>query len=310
MGASLQDLVERAEEKAMRRELAVGGASKFRKNSKEAGAVRNEDAQAAAARRVEERQRAEREKQAELDADNKSELLRKRQIKKEYSKSANQLRGSRTSTLPNTAADPEPAADAPAYEKFLYALRRRFGTLTRAWKVGLDPLNHGKLTFQQFCKAVRNLSLGEGMNFKQVWNDINVHSTHELTMREFCREEHALLEEFKQYLRYEHDGSLVQAWKVSIDWDKTGWVKKPSLVKTMKEMGWRGNAGRVFDLLDHDCTGMVTLRAFDDTAHDAHVGEYSDAREMKYGGVASVGARGSTAAGVIEDLPGPPRSPR
>ena len=26
----------------------------------------------------------------------------------------------------------------------------------------------------RFCKAVRNLSLGEGMNFKQVWNDINV----------------------------------------------------------------------------------------------------------------------------------------
>ena len=71
--------------------------------------------------------------------------------------------GDRKTTLNAAVApEPEPPADAPTVEKFGYALRRRFSTLTRAWKVGLDPLDHGKLTFQQCARLpFRLLTLGK-----------------------------------------------------------------------------------------------------------------------------------------------------
>ena len=50
------------------------------------------------------------------------------------------------------------AADVGAFslDEFKGALRRKYGNLLRAWKLGLDSDGSGKLSFVEFCQSARS----------------------------------------------------------------------------------------------------------------------------------------------------------
>merc|ERR550537_2195219 len=85
-------------------------------------------------------------------------------------------------------------------------------------------------------------------------------------MEEFAPGIATLMASFYAFLKEKHEGSLVKAWKKSLDLDKSGSIKKDELVEAMKKLGWDGDAARVYSLLDFDHGGSVTLEEIDPKA--------------------------------------------
>lgn len=57
-------------------------------------------------------------------------------------------------------------------QDFLKLLRRKFGTLVRAWRVALDKDNGSELEFCEFVAAVRHM--GAGHNARSLWFNLDV----------------------------------------------------------------------------------------------------------------------------------------
>ena len=71
-------------------------------------------------------------------------------------------------------------------------------------------------------------------------------------MHEFCPDIAELRDSFLSCLKTKHEGSLVRAWKRSLDKDKSGRVSKDEFLAAMTELGWEGDAKRMYHLLDFD----------------------------------------------------------
>ena len=120
----------------------------------------------------------------------------------------------------------------------------------RAWTMGIDKNNNGFISFVEFCKVARdNGYIG---NLKELWKNFDKDGEGFISMDEFIPEIAAMMKSFVQCLRDKHEGSLIKAWKQTIDPDKSMAATKEDLVAAMKKLEWDGNAGRVFDLLDYD----------------------------------------------------------
>merc|ERR1719326_968200 len=150
---------------------------------------------------------------------------------------------------------------------FEAALTRKYGNLLRAWTLALDIDGSGSIGFTEFCTAVR--AQGFAGSLKDLWKEYDKDGEGFISMDEFCPEIAALMSSFKSFLKEKHEGSLVKAWKKSLDLDKSGSIKKDELVEAMKKLGWDGDAARVYSLLDFDHGGSVTLEEIDPKAAQA-----------------------------------------
>merc|ERR1719201_1937949 len=151
-------------------------------------------------------------------------------------------------------------------EEFKANLQRTYGNLLKAWKA-LDKDGGGSLSFVEFCKSARDH--GYAGNLKELWKHFDADDEGFIQFDEFCPEIAKLLTSFKQHLRDKHEGSLVKAWKQSLDTDRSGQLTKEELIAAMKKLEWDGNAGRVYDLYDYDHLGFVTLEVIDEKASQA-----------------------------------------
>merc|ERR1719174_2101957 len=151
-------------------------------------------------------------------------------------------------------------------EEFKNNLARTYGNLLKAWK-NLDTDGGGSLSFVEFCKSAREH--GYAGNLKELWKHFDADDEGFIQFDEFCPEIAKLLTSFKQHLKDKHEGSLVRAWKRSLDSDKSGQLTKEELIAAMKTLEWDGNAGRVYDLYDYDHVGFVTLEVIDEKAYGA-----------------------------------------
>jgi len=101
---------------------------------------------------------------------------------------------------------------------FKAQLTRKYGNLMRAWTLALDLDGSGSISFTEFCTAVR--AQGFVGSLKALWKEYDKDGEGFISMYEFCPEIAALMSSFKSFLREKHEGSLVKAWKKSLDLDK------------------------------------------------------------------------------------------
>lgn len=76
------------------------------------------------------------------------------------------------------------------------------------------------------------------------------------------------MDSFYACLKDKHEGSLVKAWKESLDVDKSGKVTKEEFLACMEKLSFAGDANRVYKLLDFDLSGHITLEEIDPKAAD------------------------------------------
>merc|ERR1719421_2729183 len=149
-------------------------------------------------------------------------------------------------------------------EEFKGVMTRKYGNLLRAWKLGLDTDGSGKISFVEFCNAAR--SQGFAGNLKSLWKEMGGADDGFVEMREWAPEIAALMDSFMKCLKDKHGGSLIKAWKESLDTDKSGRLSKDELVEAMAKLGWDGDAAKVYRLLDYDKSGFISLEEIDEKA--------------------------------------------
>ena len=90
-------------------------------------------------------------------------------------------------------------------------------------------------------------------------------------MHDFCPDIAELRDSFMHCLKSKHEGSLVRAWKRTLDSNKAGRASKDEFVAAMAALGWEGDATRMYHLLDFDGSGFLTLEEIDEEACDGFV---------------------------------------
>lgn len=135
---------------------------------------------------------------------------------------------------------------------FKAALKHRFGSITRAWRVVMDVDGNGRLSFREFCHALREV--GYVGDFKTLWYQLDEDLSGEITLHELDPENAMLLERFRTacFSRY---GSMHRAWKMCLDRDASGIIQPEEFADACKEMGMTDDpreAEALFDLLDLD----------------------------------------------------------
>jgi Ca2+-binding EF-hand superfamily protein len=144
-------------------------------------------------------------------------------------------------------------------------LVRKYGNLLRAWRDGLDTDRSGKLSFTEFCKSARDN--GFAGSVKDIWREMDADNTGFISLDEFCPEIGELFFSFIAVLRDRHGGSLVRAWKETLDTNRSGTVSQEEFRVAMEGLGWSGDdALRVYRLLDFDRSGFVTIEEVDHQA--------------------------------------------
>jgi Ca2+-binding EF-hand superfamily protein len=147
-------------------------------------------------------------------------------------------------------------------EAFIKHLKRQFGSIPRAWRLGLDPRNNGKLNKANFFASARAIGYCSSLN--SLWRDLDADETGFITMDELDPEAASLTLGFKDKLK-EHYGSVLQAW-LKIDANGTGRVEEPELAEVCKRLGYHGKAKKLFAWYDYDHSGFISLDEIDPEA--------------------------------------------
>lgn len=134
-------------------------------------------------------------------------------------------------------------------DSFKALLVRRFGSITAAWRNHLDADANGKLSFGEFCQAVR--MIGYTGNLKNLWKELDDDCSGTITLKELDAEAHQALKGFRAFL-WKKYGDFFQAWKKGLDVNKNGTVDEQEFIQALKDMGYPGNAKKLFSYLRAD----------------------------------------------------------
>ncbi|CAD7940242.1 unnamed protein product [Amoebophrya sp. A25] len=149
------------------------------------------------------------------------------------------------------------ARDAPSFLKLLV---RRFGTIMRAWRNGLDMDGNGRISYFEFCKAAR--AIGYESSLRQLWNELNDNDDKAfITLDELDRETFDRINYFNDLLTAKYS-SLLDAWR-SFDSEKQQQIyeKRFREVLTTK-LGFdenRFSIEKLYKDLDYDGNGFLTI---------------------------------------------------
>jgi Ca2+-binding EF-hand superfamily protein len=119
-------------------------------------------------------------------------------------------------------------------EEFLENLRAKYGTVTRAWRVGLDSDESGALDFGEFCRAVR--SLGMTGNLRTLFFNLDTDTSGVISLSELDAHASRVLEKFRAR-GTERFGTIQNMWNV-FDQDKSGTVAFAEFCESVGELGY------------------------------------------------------------------------
>jgi len=132
---------------------------------------------------------------------------------------------------------------------FKTMLCRQYGNLARAWRFALDTDGNQRLSFIEFCTAVR--TLGYEGNLKKLWHALDSDGTGHITLEEIDERAANTLSEYKALLNKKY-GNFLKAWKKGLDIDKSGRLELEEFIKCNEKMGWTGDSKYLFLLLIPD----------------------------------------------------------
>merc|ERR1719247_964784 len=168
-----------------------------------------------------------------------------------------QVTGSLENNHAETAAMIKDMKDMKDYEKslaldtgrlgiegFKELLRRRFGTVVRGWRQGLDVSGDGKLSFTEFCTACRNI--GYNGDVKGLWNKMDDDGSGVVSLEELDPDAHELIESFYSYIDLKF-GNMLLAWEKKLDKDKNDRLDLAEFDEALKSIGFVGDAKKLFN---------------------------------------------------------------
>eukprot|EP00928_Gymnodinium_smaydae_P078622 TRINITY_DN62735_c0_g1_i1.p1 TRINITY_DN62735_c0_g1~~TRINITY_DN62735_c0_g1_i1.p1 ORF type:complete len:1541 (+),score=406.02 TRINITY_DN62735_c0_g1_i1:121-4743(+) len=156
---------------------------------------------------------------------------------------------------------------AKDYKQVQRAACHKYGTLSAAWRRGMDLSGKGRVSFPEFSEAMRNLSFTG--DIKQLWAEIVQEADH-LTFDVFAPDVDAALKEFFGLLK-ESYGGIQEAWR-SLDDNHNGWLEEEELESVCKKLGFSGDHRKLFKWLKIEPgTRHITLTDLQENAKVAHV---------------------------------------
>lgn len=122
-----------------------------------------------------------------------------------------------------------------AVDEFKEVLLSKFGTLSRAWRLGLDADGSGKLDMREFCEALRRL--GYVGNIRTLWHLLDGGNAGSISFDELDPKAAASLEKFRVMSLMHHE-SIQHMWKVVMDKDRSNVVGLPMFIEGCKSLGY------------------------------------------------------------------------
>lgn len=133
-------------------------------------------------------------------------------------------------------------------QSFIVFLNRRFGTIVRAWRLGLDIDGDGRLRFQEFCFACK--ALGFRAKLRTLWKALDHQKTGYVCLKQLDAEASELMENFTHFLEDSYR-TLDDVWERVFDSNGSGRVMQEEFqIACRDKLRWTGNAAKLFKILD------------------------------------------------------------
>mmetsp|Transcript_123 Transcript_123/g.264 ORF Transcript_123/g.264 Transcript_123/m.264 type:complete len:428 (+) Transcript_123:92-1375(+) len=126
-------------------------------------------------------------------------------------------------------------ASKDAEDEFKTVLITKFGSLTRAWRVGLDADENGMLDFREFTRATSEL--GYIGNIRTLWYLLDDDSSGFISLKELDPGAFYALEKFRALSTTQYD-SIPKMWKFVMDKDRSNSVGFEEFVQGTKILGY------------------------------------------------------------------------
>jgi len=155
---------------------------------------------------------------------------------------------SNTESLRKAAKDKQLAAnDATSFKKLLI---RKYGSITAAWRHGLDFSGNGKCSFVEFTQACRDM--GFNGNIKQAFADINTSLTMTgiITFDQLDKDWFDKLSSFAELLE-EKFGDLAGSIE-AFDTNKNNMIEVEEMAAVCQQIGYTGSPAELFKQLKKD----------------------------------------------------------
>lgn len=154
------------------------------------------------------------------------------------------------------------AADLASLNGLKKILVRKYGTITAAWRHLLDPGHTGKLSFQEWSKALRHIGF-EG-SIPALYKILDDDDSGIVTFSEFMPQLAARMKEFKRKMRSRYGDDLDVIWK-QIDDNGNNQIDVQEFVEICGNIGYNGNNSELFkELRYHPSRKFLTLQDFKD----------------------------------------------
>lgn len=187
---------------------------------------------------------------------------------------------------------------------FKMNLKRKYGTLASAWRLGLDPEGLSQLPFNEFASVLR--IQGYSGNVRRLWRDLDPDNVGYITMANFDPEADALLGSFRAQLVQRY-GDIITAWQVGIDPNKVGRLEEADFCSRCKRLGLDINVKQLYNTLVERGRTFIMLKDIEPKAVDAwYRGDHKAVTVSKPHGDKHVLAALKTGSGAVQLPPAEP----
>lgn len=129
-------------------------------------------------------------------------------------------------------------------DEFRQVLKRKFGSITRAWRIGLDADNSGLLDFMEFCAATK--AIGYTGDLRTLWFNMDMDNSGNITLNELDPVASKALEKFR-FLGTKRCGTIEGLWKQVLDQDNSGFVSFAEFSTHIHNLGYE-DEDEIWDL--------------------------------------------------------------
>jgi len=137
-------------------------------------------------------------------------------------------------------------------------LRKKRGTLLRAWRMDIDTRAMGKVSYTDFVKCCRNL--GAGAHATLCWNSLQLEGQ-PLNFSDLAEEESENLEALATCIWQVVGGDFNKAWEF-MDSSHQNWIMLEEFSQAVKDLGFDGDAKLLFRGLDTSRLGKLRREDF------------------------------------------------
>jgi len=148
---------------------------------------------------------------------------------------------------------------------FRRQLKTRYGSIATAWRSVLDKDDNGKMSMGELCQVCRDI--GYHGNIKKLWIELDQDQDGFVCLADLDVEQHQAISDFLSLL-LEKYGSTLEGWRQGLDVAGTHRLEEKEFVARCQEIGYTGNARKLFRWLRVDPHHkFVTLKEIDPQAH-------------------------------------------